>query len=119
LEGIVTLKGSVNNISDLLPTYDLFALPSKGEAFALSPIEAMACGLPILVSDLPPYPEFVTSGFGRMVNRDSVTEIQNFLTELIENKEQLIQMSELAVNESDKFSWDNIVNRYIDLINHQ
>ena len=59
LEEVVTLKGSVSNLHELEPRYDLFALLSKGEAFALTPIEAMASGLPILVSEYDPYPEFV------------------------------------------------------------
>lgn len=118
LSNCVSLKGGVNNISDLLPQYDLFVLLSKGEAFALSPLEAMACGVPILVSDYPPYPEFVSSTFGKMVNRDNVTEIQSFLTEIIENKEKLNKMREVAILESKKFSWDNIVDQYIKLINY-
>lgn len=117
LENIVSLKGSVGNIAELLPRYDLFALPSKGEAFALSPIEAMACGLPILVSDCPPYPEFVKPSFGRMVNRESVKEIQDFLAELIENRNLHTQMGECSLEESKRFSWDSIVNQYIDIIN--
>lgn len=115
LNGIVTLKGSVNNIAELLPQYDLFTLLSKGEAFALSPIEAMACGIPILVSNWPPYPEFVKSTYGRMVNPESSVEIQTFLTELIENKELVVRMGESAFKESEAFSWSNIVNHYIEL----
>lgn len=116
LGGIVNLKGSVNNIAELLPMYDLFALPSKGEAFALSPIEAMACGLPILVSNYPPYPEFVTPDFGKMVNRENELEIQSFLTELIEDKNKLAGMGKAALAKSKKFAWESIVNQYIKLI---
>lgn len=116
LENIVSLKGSVGNIAVLLPRYDLFALLSKGEAFALSPIEAMACGLPILVSDCSPYPEFVKPSFGRMVNRESTNEIQDFLAELIESKNLLTQLGDSSLKESKRFSWDSIVNQYIELI---
>lgn len=117
LENIVSLKGSVGNIAELLPRYDLFALLSKGEAFALSPIEAIACGLPILVSNCQPYPEFVKPSFGRMVNRESAKEIQDFLVELIENRNLLIQMGRCSFKESKQFSWDSIVNQYIKIIN--
>lgn len=116
LENVVSLKGSVGNIAELLPRYDLFALPSKGEAFALSPIEAMACGVPILVSSYPPYPEFVKPCFGRMVNRESTKEIQDFLAELIEDRDLLTQMGECSFEESKRFSWNSIVNQYIELI---
>lgn len=116
LETIVTLKGSVTNIPDLEPGYDLFALPSKGEAFALSPIEAMACGLPILVSNCAPYPEFVKSDFGFMVNRENPKEIQDVLTKLIENPNVLKQMSLSARKAAENFSWDRIVEQYVAMI---
>lgn len=118
LEGIVSLKGSVTNIAELLPTYDLFALPSKGEAFALSPIEALACGVPILVSDCPPYPEFVKKDFGCMVNRESVDEIRSFLNSVIEDRQLLDRMSEAALREGQRFSWGNIVSQYLQIINN-
>lgn len=113
---IVELKGSVNNISELLPTYDLFALPSKGEAFALSPIEAMACGVPILVSDYPPYTEFVKSDFGYSINREDKKAIHNCLDELLQDKKLLQTKSCIARKASEKFSWNSVVNQYIDLI---
>lgn len=116
LDGIVELKGSVSNISELLPTYDLFALPSKGEAFALSPIEAMACGVPILVSNYPPYPEFVKSDFGYAINREDKRAIYNCLNELLQDKELLQAKSCAARKAGEKFSWNSVVNQYIDLI---
>lgn len=116
LENIVTLKGSVTNIPEIEPQYDLFALLSKGEAFALSPIEAMACGLPILVSTCPPYPEFVKDDFGFMVARENPKEIQTVLTKLIENPNILKQMSISARKAAENFSWDKIVEQYINLI---
>ena len=116
LEGIVTLKGSVTNIPEIEPQYDLFALLSKGEAFALSPIEAMACGLPILVSNCAPYPEFVKDEFGYMINREDKAEIQRCLSELIENKDILKKKSLAALKASEKFSWDKIVDQYLQLI---
>lgn len=116
LEDIVTLKGSVTNIPEIEPQYDLFALLSKGEAFALSPIEAMACGLPILVSTCPPYPEFVKDDFGFMVDRENPKEIQTVLTKLIETPNILKQMSISARKAAENFSWDKIVEQYINLI---
>lgn len=116
LDEVVTLKGSVNNIAELLPKYDLFALPSKGEAFALSPIEAMACGVPILVSDCPPYPEFVKAEFGYMVNRENKNEIQLCLNELINDCELLYSQSHAARKASEDFSWEQVVAKYLKLI---
>ena len=116
LDGIVALKGSVNNIAELLPTYDLFALPSKGEAFALSPIEAMACGLPLLVSNFPPYTEFVKPSFGFMVDRDNIKQIHKVFDGLLESPTLMGMMSKEARKASKVYSWERIVDDYLKLI---
>lgn len=116
LESCVKMMGSVSNIPELLPEYDLFALPSKGEAFALSPIEAMCCGVPILVSDCPPYPEFVTDDFGFMVRRDDPGQIREALSKLIGHPETLHQMKRNARIKGLEYSWKRVVEKYIQAI---
>lgn len=117
LEKVVSLKGSVSNIADIMPGYDLFALPSKGEAFALSPIEAMACGLPILVSDCPPYPEFVTPDFGFMADRDNPGDIRDIISALLANPERLAQMKRASRQAALAYSWKKVVEKYLEVMN--
>lgn len=117
LEDTVKLMGSVANLEEIFPMYDLFALPSSGEAFALSPIEAMACGLPVLVSDMPPYPEFVTSDFGFMVNREDSGDIISVFNTLLNDRRLITSMGENARRVSEEYSWKNVIKHYIDAIN--
>lgn len=53
----VTLKGNDYQISEVLPQYDGFIMPSAYEGFGISVAEAMAAGLPLLLSDLPIFRE--------------------------------------------------------------
>ena len=41
---------------------DLFILPSRGEGFALAPLEAMSCGLPVIVSKCTGVNEIISNG---------------------------------------------------------
>jgi glycosyltransferase involved in cell wall biosynthesis len=48
----VTFKGVVTNIPEIFSEYNLYVMSSVHEGFGLAAIEAMACGLPALLSDL-------------------------------------------------------------------
>jgi glycosyltransferase involved in cell wall biosynthesis len=74
LEEWITFTGYVPEV-DLPLLYnaaDLFVYPSLYEGFGLPPLEAMACGVPVIASDVSSIPEVVGDG-GVLVNpRDSV-----------------------------------------------
>ena len=57
LEVRVTLKGSVTNIAEVLPRYHAYIMASLFEGFGIAPMEAMALGMPLLLSDLDVFKE--------------------------------------------------------------
>jgi glycosyltransferase involved in cell wall biosynthesis len=61
LEEKVILTGILKNENKLeaFVDADIFALPSYSEGFSIAGLEAMLCGLPIVVSDQVGYPEYV------------------------------------------------------------
>jgi glycosyltransferase involved in cell wall biosynthesis len=52
LDGVIDLQGEISNLEGLYPALDLLVLPSRGEAFPNVVGEAMACGVPCLVTDV-------------------------------------------------------------------
>jgi len=53
----VELKGVVNSIASVISTYHAFIMPSVFEGFGIAPMEAMAVGMPVLLSDIEVFKE--------------------------------------------------------------
>ena len=54
--------GKQDNVNELLPLADLMLMPSEMESFGLAALEAMACGVPCVATDVGGVPELIRSG---------------------------------------------------------
>ena len=61
---------------------DCFVFPSRGEGFGLPPLEAMACGTPVVASRASSIPEVVGDA-GVLVDPDEVAEIAGALERVV------------------------------------
>ncbi len=62
VHGDVHFLGKIDSVAPLLAGADLFLLPSRTESFGLSALEALACGVPVIASDVGGLPEVVRHG---------------------------------------------------------
>ena len=60
----------------------VFAFPSLYEGFGLAPLEAMACGTPVVASDIPSLVEAVGDA-AELVSPDNVFDIARGLREVL------------------------------------
>ncbi|MBA3240937.1 MAG: glycosyltransferase family 4 protein [Acidobacteria bacterium] len=68
---------------------DAFAFPSRHEGFAVAPLEAMACGLPLVAADAPGVPDLLEGGEdagGLLVPRGDVALFASALGRLIDDE---------------------------------
>jgi glycosyltransferase involved in cell wall biosynthesis len=80
--GIADRVTFLGNIDDMVPFYhaiDLFCLPSLNEGLPLSPLEAQACGVPVIVSDVGGCKSIVCPKTGITVPAGNVKPLQDAL----------------------------------------
>jgi glycosyltransferase involved in cell wall biosynthesis len=84
----VTLKGQATNIQEQIGKYDLFIMSSLYEGFALSVLEAMALGIPTLLTDIPSFKEQCddTAAYYKL---NCTTDFISQLQSLKNNRQQL------------------------------
>jgi N-acetyl-alpha-D-glucosaminyl L-malate synthase BshA len=62
VESHVTFMGKQDRIHELLPDMDVLLLPSELESFGLAALEAMACGVPPVATNVGGVPELIANG---------------------------------------------------------
>lgn len=83
---------------------DIFAYPSFYEGFGLPPLEAMACGTPVVTSSVTSIPE-VLGEDALYINPKDIYDIGNKLLLLHEDRELHLEMTLRGLKRSSMYSW--------------
>lgn len=84
---------------------DLFVYPSIYEGFGLPPLEAMACGCPVVTSNASSLPEVVGDA-GIMVDPNSANELSNAINIVLKNDVLRKNLVIKGLNRAKMFSWE-------------
>lgn len=87
LETYVKLVGYVPEARNLLSAFDVFLLPSRKEGMPYAILEAGACGIPVIASNVGGIPEIIEDHVsGILINPKSASSITRALGELHNNE---------------------------------
>lgn len=103
----VVFLGKQDAIEEILPSADLFLMPSQSESFGLSALEAMACGVPVISTSVGGLPELVIHNqTGYIAEIGDVERMAKYTIDLLTNEKKYKSFAknsrERAVNSFDK-----------------
>lgn len=102
---------------DLRALYNLatvFAYPSLCEGFGLPPLEAMASGTPVVVSDVSSLPEVVGDA-GRRVDPYDVGAIAQGLREVLDDRALGAELGKAGRRRASSFRWEDAARRVLEI----
>ena len=95
---------------------ECFVFPSLYEGFGLPPLEAMACGCPVLVSDIPVERE-VCGDAALYFNPLEPSEILRIITQYLSNTDVIKKtMRQKGYDNIKRFSWEKSANVLMEII---
>lgn len=84
---------------------ELFVYPSLYEGFGLPPLEAMACGTPVITSNVSSLPE-VMGDAALLVDPYNVEEMAQTMYRVLANRNLRYSMIDKGLWQAKKFSWE-------------
>lgn len=91
-----------------------FLFPSLYEGFGMPPLEAMACGTPVIVSNTTALPE-VTGSAGTMVDPKSETQICKAMERMLMDDEYRRECSRLGLERAAAYTWAESAEKIMDV----
>lgn len=118
LDNIVILLEPMSNdtLVDFYLAADMFVSTSLMESFGIVILEAMAAGLPIIVTDIAGSRDIVKNGVNGLIIPPSNPEVlAEKIIELLENDKLRDSISQNAKIESQKYEWEVIARKYVNV----
>jgi glycosyltransferase involved in cell wall biosynthesis len=116
LRGHVHFLGYVSlfDMPALYSAADVFIFPSLYEGFGIPPLEAMACGTPVVCSNAASLPEVVGDA-GLLVDPRNPLAIANALRKVLDDHNLRAELRERGFKQAASFSWERTAQATLDV----
>ncbi len=109
----VRFLGKQDAIEELLAVADVFIMPSQSESFGLAALEAMACEVPVVSSNVGGLPEVNIQGeTGFLSEVGNIEEMAENVLTILQNDEVLQRFRANALAQAKRFDIENILPQY-------
>jgi N-acetyl-alpha-D-glucosaminyl L-malate synthase BshA len=114
LQKDVHFLGKQDQVYRLLSEADLFLLPSQLESFGLAALEAMACEVPVIATNVGGIPEVIEHGKdGFLVEPQDVANAAKYGIEVLSRSDRGRELGQLArINAKKKFCANDVIPTY-------
>ncbi|MFR4582436.1 glycosyltransferase [Clostridium cadaveris] len=114
LEDNIVFWGNRSDVYSILKKSDIFVLCSDSEAMPVSVLEAMACSLPIISTDVGGVSEVINNN-GILIKKRNREMLVEAMKKMIIDNEFRKECSKNSYNLARQFNVKEIVNKYIDV----
>lgn len=104
-------------ICDYLSMADIFVLPTLAEGCCNAIIEAMACGLPVVSSNLPFNDDILDETNSIKIDPTNIEDIKNAITLLYDNAQLRAELAKGAISTASRLNIDNRAKNILEFIN--
>ena len=115
LEEAVCFPGFIedDDLADLYRGAELFVFPSLYEGFGLPPLEAMACGVPVVTSNTSSMPE-VAGGAAMLVDPLDVDGMAEVIARVLGDAASRARLRDAGIARARQFSWETAAHQVLD-----
>jgi len=99
----------------ILNLASLFVYPSLFEGFGFPPLEAMACGVPVIASNNSSLPEIVGNG-GCLIDPDKPDEIFQAMKEILTDISFRDSLVAKGLSQAKKFNWSSSAENFLKMV---
>lgn len=106
----IVITGMKENVLPYIQAMDIFVMPSLTETSSLATMEAMACGVPAIVTSVGSMKDYVKKGFnGYFFPKESPEMLANRIEELLKDREKMKRFGFNARLGIMRYSWKKTV----------